>query len=33
LTQEEYQSFAKKVVEAQQLAKQEKLGIWSDSKQ
>ncbi len=32
LTREEYQAFAKKVVEAQQLAKEEKLGIWSDSK-
>ncbi|HEX8566699.1 MAG TPA: hypothetical protein VF648_13735 [Pyrinomonadaceae bacterium] len=32
LTQEEYQTFAKKLIEAQQLAKQEKLGIWSESK-
>jgi hypothetical protein len=33
LTREEYQAFAKKLIEAQQLAKQEKLGIWSESKQ
>ena len=32
LTREEYQAFAKKVWEAQELAKEEKLGIWSDSK-
>lgn len=31
LTREEYQTFEKKAWEAQKLAKEEKLGIWSDS--
>ena len=32
LTREEYQAFEKKVIEAEKLAKEEKLGIWNDSK-
>lgn len=32
LTKEEYQAFVKKLIEAEHLARKEKLGIWSDSK-
>jgi hypothetical protein len=32
LTREEYESFVMKVIEAEDLAKKEKLGIWSESK-
>ncbi|CAN5592774.1 hypothetical protein BH20ACI4_BH20ACI4_22520 [soil metagenome] len=31
LTKEEYEAFVKKLIEAEQLAKKEQLGIWSDT--
>jgi hypothetical protein len=33
LTREEYEAFATKVIEAERLAKKEKLGIWSEAKE
>lgn len=33
LTKEEYETFVKKIIESEKLAKKEKLGIWSNSKE